>query len=98
MISERRGKPKLVVYIDISKDGNLCGRVEGQNVLLPFRREARWLKTLKIRERGHKSKLSLPTSSFGAKIEKVGGNRGLSVASEGVSESGFRVAILNFEF
>ncbi|MPC60031.1 hypothetical protein E2C01_054065 [Portunus trituberculatus] len=33
MVSEGRGKPRLVVNNEISKDGDLCKRVEGQNVL-----------------------------------------------------------------
>ncbi|MPC41752.1 hypothetical protein E2C01_035354 [Portunus trituberculatus] len=33
MVSEGRGKPKLVMNIEISKNGNLCERLEGQNVL-----------------------------------------------------------------
>ncbi|MPC57406.1 Uricase [Portunus trituberculatus] len=33
MVSEGRGKPKLVVNIEISKDGDLCEKIEGQNVL-----------------------------------------------------------------
>ncbi|MPC12806.1 hypothetical protein E2C01_005516 [Portunus trituberculatus] len=33
MVSEGRGKPKLVVNNEISKDEDLCERVEGQNVL-----------------------------------------------------------------
>ncbi|MPC98291.1 hypothetical protein E2C01_093655 [Portunus trituberculatus] len=33
MVSEERGKPKLVVNIEISKDGDLRERIEGQNVL-----------------------------------------------------------------
>ncbi|MPC39193.1 hypothetical protein E2C01_032718 [Portunus trituberculatus] len=32
MVSKGRGKPKLVVNIEISKDGDLHRRVEGQNV------------------------------------------------------------------
>ncbi|MPC10626.1 hypothetical protein E2C01_003262 [Portunus trituberculatus] len=33
MVNEGRGKPKLVVNTEISKNGNLCKRVEGQNML-----------------------------------------------------------------
>ncbi|MPC63462.1 hypothetical protein E2C01_057561 [Portunus trituberculatus] len=33
MVSEGRGKPKLVVNTEISKDGNRLKRIEGQNVL-----------------------------------------------------------------
>ncbi|MPC59485.1 hypothetical protein E2C01_053505 [Portunus trituberculatus] len=33
VVSVRRVKPKLVVNIEISKDGDFCERVEGQNVL-----------------------------------------------------------------
>ncbi|MPC67117.1 hypothetical protein E2C01_061283 [Portunus trituberculatus] len=33
MVSVGKGKPKLVVNIEISKNGNLCKRVEEQNVL-----------------------------------------------------------------
>ncbi|MPC58963.1 hypothetical protein E2C01_052977 [Portunus trituberculatus] len=33
MISEGRRKPNLVVNIEISKNENLCERIEGQNVL-----------------------------------------------------------------
>ncbi|MPC69457.1 hypothetical protein E2C01_063682 [Portunus trituberculatus] len=33
LVSEGRGKPKLVVNTEISKDGDLCERVEEQNVL-----------------------------------------------------------------
>ncbi|MPC70850.1 hypothetical protein E2C01_065111 [Portunus trituberculatus] len=33
MVSEERGKPKLVVNIEISKDGDLHERIEGENVL-----------------------------------------------------------------
>ncbi|MPC69170.1 hypothetical protein E2C01_063384 [Portunus trituberculatus] len=33
MVSEGKGKPKLVVNIEISKDGDLRNRVEGHNVL-----------------------------------------------------------------
>ncbi|MPC63941.1 hypothetical protein E2C01_058049 [Portunus trituberculatus] len=29
MVSEGRGKPKLVVNIEISKDRDLCERIEG---------------------------------------------------------------------
>ncbi|MPC27855.1 hypothetical protein E2C01_021042 [Portunus trituberculatus] len=33
MVSEGRGRPKLVVNIEISKDGDLHERIQGQNVL-----------------------------------------------------------------
>ncbi|MPC37356.1 hypothetical protein E2C01_030830 [Portunus trituberculatus] len=33
MVNGGREKPKLVVNIEISKDGDFCERVEGQNVL-----------------------------------------------------------------
>ena len=33
MVSERRGKPKLVVNIEVSKNGDFHKRKESQNVL-----------------------------------------------------------------
>ncbi|MPC60179.1 hypothetical protein E2C01_054216 [Portunus trituberculatus] len=33
MVSEGRGKPKLVVNTEISKDGDLLEGIEGQNVV-----------------------------------------------------------------
>ncbi|MPC08763.1 hypothetical protein E2C01_001357 [Portunus trituberculatus] len=33
MVSEGRGKPKVVVNIEISKDGDLCKRAEEQNLI-----------------------------------------------------------------
>ena len=33
IVSEGRGKPKLVVNIEVSKNGDLCKRKESQNVL-----------------------------------------------------------------
>ncbi|MPC94509.1 hypothetical protein E2C01_089680 [Portunus trituberculatus] len=64
MVSLWRGKPKLVVNIEISKDGDLHERVEEQNVLHTWKLNSQRIyysqrkpgKNRKIKERGHKSK------------------------------------------
>ena len=37
MVSERRGKPKLEVNIEVSKDGELCEKIERERICSTFK-------------------------------------------------------------